>query len=646
MSDQLVFQINTPAPSSVDAISSRGSKIDALAGSLAAIDGVYDNISGEDTIGTVAADLLGANYTGQVGGNIANVNIVAGMNADIATVIGISPDIEEVADISAEVSIVAENIDAIAALVAPEWSAIQNKPDLATAAELTALADASRNASQLDTGEVDPRLLPTVQSLLPEGFDDRDVSGVFNPLNGSLLSDVSWLVNNGEDVEILIAANGMRHWRTGLTRPERGAWEFALETTVTGADASAGAIISIGDGDGASGDRRFYSYLGNSFIGILNNSNAVVSGGVVAGMTYGENERVSLRLFVREDSTGWLTASKADGTEHTIALTDVPAGSVGFAWRRPITGKVHALKRIAVSGVMENRLSDVESAVSVTIEDRLTAIESAVVVSSTPNFITYHVLPDSTPSRNPKGFTNTGIDRITRGSYAGCWIIGDDGRLVEGDSSPLDGKWHIVTPDFRKILFTYDIGSANSVQGVAVDTSGASDTVWVAISTDRKIRHYDLDGTEITADVFDWTAAGYNGNPNGLAYDPVNSSLWVSTIGSTTVRRILTDPAASPRLFDTHTVALGMDQLHYDSTRQLLYYSVGGNGSNGNVGLYRVATTTVTTGYGPLQFAQAIEGVFVDRDNRELIIMSDGGFHDAASPAQNIALRYSVPLLT
>ena len=66
MSDQLVFQVNAPTPSSVDAISSRGSKIDALAGSLAAIDGVYDNISGADTVGTVAADLLGANYTGQV----------------------------------------------------------------------------------------------------------------------------------------------------------------------------------------------------------------------------------------------------------------------------------------------------------------------------------------------------------------------------------------------------------------------------------------------------------------------------------------------------------------------------------------------------------------------------------------------------
>ena len=59
MSDQLVFQVNAPAPSSVDAISSRGSKIDALAGSLAAIDGVYDDLSGADNIGTVAADLFG-----------------------------------------------------------------------------------------------------------------------------------------------------------------------------------------------------------------------------------------------------------------------------------------------------------------------------------------------------------------------------------------------------------------------------------------------------------------------------------------------------------------------------------------------------------------------------------------------------------
>ena len=113
MSDQLVFQVNTPAPSSVDAISSRGSKIDALAGSLTAIDGVYDDISGADTVGTVAADLLGANYTGQVGENIADVIIVSGINADVSAVADIDAETVVVAGISTKVTTVANDTVAI-----------------------------------------------------------------------------------------------------------------------------------------------------------------------------------------------------------------------------------------------------------------------------------------------------------------------------------------------------------------------------------------------------------------------------------------------------------------------------------------------------------------------------------------------------
>ena len=73
MSDQIVFQISTPAPSSVDAITTRGSKIDLLATNIASIDWVYDDINGANNVGTVAADLLGPNYTGIVGANMTDV---------------------------------------------------------------------------------------------------------------------------------------------------------------------------------------------------------------------------------------------------------------------------------------------------------------------------------------------------------------------------------------------------------------------------------------------------------------------------------------------------------------------------------------------------------------------------------------------
>ena len=113
MSDQIVFQISTPAPSSVEAISSRGSKIDLLATNIAAIDGVYDDLIGADAIGTVAADLLGANYTGLVGANITDVITVSGISGGVTAVADIDAETVVVAGISTKVVTVADDTVAI-----------------------------------------------------------------------------------------------------------------------------------------------------------------------------------------------------------------------------------------------------------------------------------------------------------------------------------------------------------------------------------------------------------------------------------------------------------------------------------------------------------------------------------------------------
>jgi len=135
MSDQIVFQISTPAPSSVDAITTRGSKIDLLATNIAAIDGVYDDLSGADTIGTVAADLLGANYTGQVAGNIANVNIVAGMSASVEAVADIDAEVILTSGISASIVTLSGAIEDGTLASAINWAA----PAVKTKTELRGL---------------------------------------------------------------------------------------------------------------------------------------------------------------------------------------------------------------------------------------------------------------------------------------------------------------------------------------------------------------------------------------------------------------------------------------------------------------------------------------------------------------------------
>lgn len=289
-----------------------------------------------------------------------------------------------------------------------------------------------------------------------------------------------------------------------------------------------------------------------------------------------------------------------------------------------------------------------------TIESTLTGGGISV---SAPVLIEMLLLPDSTGSRSPPGMTCTGLDRITRGAFAGCWVVGDDGRLAEGDGSPYVPAVHVLSPDKCKILFTFANGvSGASIQGVAVDTSGSVDTVWVAHSADATIRHYNLyggsAGAEITGDRLTLSAYSISGSANGLAYDGVNDLLFMTLSTGNTVFRLSCDPAHAPsRLIGTFTLGVAgtdpsntPDHLHADMANDLLYYSVGSNGSNGTVRYHRLSSGADAIAYGNLDRCQAIEGIYIDRATKRLHVMNDGGYHFSAAPALNIALEYSISL--
>lgn len=269
----------------------------------------------------------------------------------------------------------------------------------------------------------------------------------------------------------------------------------------------------------------------------------------------------------------------------------------------------------------------------------------------------YSLVPDEDPARVNEGFTITGLDRVTRGAFAGCWIVGSDGRLVEGDDSPYNPNVYIVSPDWRVILaqFTMPYTGAG-VQGVTIDTSGSADTFWVACAGNKTIRHFHLygddAGDEITADRFDWDAAEFDSQPNAVAYDADADAIYVSPFIGQTVRLISCDPSASPRVIDTITLSTpgtgssnSADQFYYDRPRKNLFYTVGGNGSNGLVRVINVDTEIDFVAYGDLPLAQAIEGVYIDRALGVMTLTNDGGYHTAASPALNIAIQYLVPLI-
>lgn len=260
---------------------------------------------------------------------------------------------------------------------------------------------------------------------------------------------------------------------------------------------------------------------------------------------------------------------------------------------------------------------------------------------TTPKLIEFKVLPDRPTGAPSGGFTCTGLDRITRGTYAGCWLVANDGRTVEGDGSPYTPEVLILDSAFNRILAVFPMPyTGASAQGVAVDTSGSSDTFWVATAGDGKIRHFDMSGAEITTDAFNWaTAYPSLGNPNGLAYDSGNDALWCSDTNGN-ARLIACNPAASPRELATASLTGSPDMLQLIEGK--IYYSVGSNGANGGIRYYDTASASVVNIYPTLINAQAIEGIFIDRDAGVLTVVNDGGYHDSANPSLNIVLRYRI----
>ncbi|MBZ9935079.1 hypothetical protein LB518_02145 [Mesorhizobium sp. BR1-1-16] len=269
-----------------------------------------------------------------------------------------------------------------------------------------------------------------------------------------------------------------------------------------------------------------------------------------------------------------------------------------------------------------------------------------------PPLIAARPLPDSAPGRAPPGFTGTGLDRIARGDWSGYWVVGDDGRLKEGDGSPLRGAIHIVAPDWSRVVATIPGAPGASLQGVAVDRSGEIDTVWAACSATGTVRRYDLygedAGRERVADRIDLADFGIAGSANGLAIDLSTDTVLVSLYQGNKVYRIGRE---TERLVETITLGVEgtnldstPDHLVYDAPSRRLFYSVGRNGRNGSIRSYDLAGGRDVVAFANLDQCQAIEGFYIDADHSLLTVVSDGGFHVSARPPRNQALTYRIGL--
>lgn len=377
-----------------------------------------------------------------------------------------------------------------------------------------------------------------------------------------------------------------------------------------------------------------FAYLSNGFVGALNSANGTVAGGVQAAMSFSVGQQVRVRVVARADNSGSVTAISPSGQESTVAVANIPLGTVWAAQRNAGTVEVERISAVPMAG----SLAGLESKMA-----------SQDLTSN--DWQTYRVLPDSTPGRAVPGFTGTGISSIPSGGFKGCFANGNDGRLREGDGSPNEGEILITDPQHSRILMKIPGGyTGASLQGVACDTLAASATVWAACSENGTIRNYAIYGTqaqqEVVSDRIVMADLGVSGfMPNALAFDASRGTgrgaLWVGSNSGTTVHCIDADPAAATRILATITLANNPD--HFQMIDGRLFYQYGANGVRANIRVYDLAANTEAAKWGPLNDALAPEGFYYDKTSRTLFLLNDGGFHDSVGNIKlNVVFQYKV----
>jgi len=230
------------------------------------------------------------------------------------------------------------------------------------------------------------------------------------------------------------------------------------------------------------------------------------------------------------------------------------------------------------------------------------------------------------------GFTCTGLTRITTGKYQYCWLVGNDGRSVEG-STVFNCSVVMLAPDFRSIVAEFDmrgISGIQSIQGVVWDSSDS--TFWFVDKTNKIIRHYTTAGAPAGGDI-----AVPAITPNGIAYDPVRDAIFAHNEGTTSV---MIYSCADGSLLQTVTgISTSADMLFFDSLKNELWFSAGTNGTDGQARVMPGNGGAVTRIY-TLPGSQSIEGIYID--GSALWSANDGAFHVAAKPPLALINRYTL----
>lgn len=454
---------------------------------------------------------------------------------------------------------------------------------------------------------------------------DYATDGFFSAVNDKKSSQYKYNLMDGkialDTTETTV--NSVFYAKVGVSYS--GGVELEVGSKVLTGSGAVGMCLVVGDG----ASRKIFAYLKSGLIGTLTAAGGLDQGSVQGAMAYENNQVAKLRLSIA-DGVAILTAIHPNGTQATLRMTGVPVGNVYVGWRgSATTSEIQYLSKVNIATSV------------ITMESK---IEQLNITSQFPK--TWKVLPDSEVGRTTKGFTCTGLAKITAGNFRESWAVGDDGRLEEADGSPFKPRIHILDGAFNRILLTIDPQyTSASLQGVTFDTL-TNEHVWAACSGNGTIRKFSLvDSSEVVTDRITVADLSLSLTPNAIAFDATRGTgkgaLWVGDSSGLMVYLIDADPAASTRVIQTITLVNNPDMFQLIDNNTLLYQSAG-NGTRATVYNYDLATNTEFAKWASLECWFAAEGFYYDKTWRTLYAVNDAGYHKsiASGPRFNCVFEY------
>lgn len=249
---------------------------------------------------------------------------------------------------------------------------------------------------------------------------------------------------------------------------------------------------------------------------------------------------------------------------------------------------------------------------------------------------TYHLLPDASGTETGKGFTCTGLARLPDGQ----WAIANHANNKNGDTRTVNPTLCILSSDFstlvQEINITTDLTGVTSAQGVALDADG---NIWVAIQGANVVRKFSAVGTLLKTLTLDY-------NPNAVGWDSITGRLIVANHSTKALNwyDLSTDTIVKTvSIYTTDTTLRPSDLIWFDKdfgTQGGLWmsYDEGGvteGSGTGVIRIYDIASDKWSFA-AKLTGANAIEGLWYERETRTLYVTNDAWFHGQKTPGNRV----------